>query len=115
MMIAFQDRARRMLPRSIIFVAAALLASCSSDPGESAVSASAAAVTAGTGAVATGAGTVAATTSPAQRTTSSVTLITGDVVQLAQGTVSLRTHAEDARGNSVTQTVTDVYRTSAAR
>jgi len=31
------------------------------------------------------------------------------------GTVSLRTHAKDIRGNSVTQTVTDAYRTRAAK
>jgi hypothetical protein len=31
------------------------------------------------------------------------------------GTVSLRAHARDAHGNSVTQTVTDAYRTSPAR
>jgi hypothetical protein len=33
----------------------------------------------------------------------------------APGTVSLRAHAQDADGNSVTQTVTDAYRTSPAQ
>jgi len=86
-MTTAMERALRMLQpaRRFPFIAAALLAACSSEldaPGSSAGATTATAASAVTTSAAT---TVTATASQAQRKTSAVTLLTGDVVQVSQG------------------------------